>query len=95
VLKYRIENRGTVSIAYGMKLIIQEKVSEEIWRPAPFTPTGPWPQVLAHLAAGHVGRWQMVEIPADAEPGTYRIKKEVRLETGHRFLVAPFMVTTP
>lgn len=94
-LRYRIENRGNSGIAYGLKFVIQQEVAVDAWEPAPFTPKGPWPQVLAHLAAGQVGRWQAVQVPSDAESGHYRIKKEVRLDSGRRFLLGSFGVREP
>lgn len=91
-LHYRVDNRGDTGIAYGFKFIIQRKVLDGAWGPAPFTPEGPWPQVLAHLAAGRVGGWQAVPVPSGAAPGVYRIKKEIRLEGERRFLVGSFNI---
>src|SRR4051812_25442296 len=79
-LRYRVENRGDTGVAYGLKSVIQQEVSAKKWAPASFTPKGPWPQVLVHLAGGHVGRWQAVQVPSDAEAGAYRIKKEIRFD---------------
>jgi hypothetical protein len=94
VLRYRVENHSDGGVGYGLKFAIQQEIQEGNWRRASFSPKGPWPQVLLGLHAGKVSRWQRIEIPGEAEPGTYRIMKEVRSEDGRKFLFESFTIAS-
>lgn len=91
-LRFRIEDHGKSQVSYGEKFVVQEEVEGGSWIPASFTPRGAWSAVLHALLPGSVSNWIVLQIPAEASVGEYRIKKEVKTEGHRRFLVGAFRV---
>jgi hypothetical protein len=91
--EFRVENRSSTGVTYGLELVVQQQMPEGDWVRASFSPGGPWSQVLAKLRPGQIGNWQApVDVPSDAVAGCYRIKKEVRVNGSRRFLATEFEI---
>jgi hypothetical protein len=91
-VRFRIEDRSsTAGVGYGLSYAVQVLVDQR-WVLSPLTPEGPWPAVLAQIAAGKDGAWETLPIPPSTTPGRYRIKRKVSVAGRRRFLASEFQI---
>jgi hypothetical protein len=87
----RVENPGSVGIAYGPELRLEEPDGMGDWRGVPGTPTA-WPGFATLIPGGSAGECEHIRLPSILAAGHYRISKLVNARSRKLPLYAPFSV---
>lgn len=81
-LAFRVENRGTQSVAFGEEFQVESK-SEGRWSRVAL-PLGPWLMPRRGLGPGEAGTCQFLAITNELAAGVYRVVKELLRPEGRR-----------
>jgi hypothetical protein len=90
-VRFRVECPGAEGTGYGEPFKVQQDIAGT-WVRASFSPSGPWFEDLLGVQPGGVGRWESIRVPADAEPGLYRVRRFLSIGGRYRSRAALFQV---
>jgi hypothetical protein len=92
LLRWRLENYGTVAMSYGLQYSI-EHYDGSSWVDADLAPKG-FPAVGFTASGGSASKCQAFEVPMGTQPGRYRLAKSVEIGfQAPRDYLAEFEVT--
>ncbi len=93
LLTFRVEDTGTFSVDFGLSFSVDKQEAGQ-WVDAGFAPRG-FINIGYSMPGGFAGRCQMLRIPPDIEPGTFRVRKSVEVSGTKRVITHQFTVAAP